>query len=315
MIVAVTGAAGFVGQEACRALIEAGHAVHALATRPFALGEGAAAMRVTLIGDLAQADSLEDHLAGADAVIHLAARAHHLKEKPEEAAGAYPRDVQVTRALAMAAARAGVRRLVFLSSVKALGDRSPGGALSRAAVPKPVDPYGRGKLAAERELAGISASARLQVAVIRAPLVYGARAGANFRQMVRWVRRGVPLPLGAVRNRRSIVSVENLASAIVRSLTAPSTAFDLLHVADPTAVSTPELLRLVAEGLEVPSRLFSVPPALLESVCRVTGRKDIAARLLESLELETEDSFAALGWRPAMRTSEGIVRAVRGMQL
>jgi UDP-glucose 4-epimerase len=221
----------------------------------------------------------------------------------------------MTKALALAAHRAGVRRMVYLSSVKALADRSPNGALPRNFPPKPADPYGRSKLECERQLAVISGSTGLQVVVIRPPLVYGSRASANFRQLVRWVSRGVPLPLAGVHNRRSIVSVDNLANFIVRCLGPIDEAFKVFHVSDPEPVSTPQLLRYVAAGLDVRPRLFSIRADILEFLCALVGRSDIAARLLMSLELETEDSFAALTWRPTTATREGIVRAVRDMKL
>ena len=204
--------------------------------------------------------------------------------------------------------------MVYLSSIKALADCSPDGALARTSPPNPVDPYGRSKLETERQLAAISAATGLQVVVIRPPLVYGPAASANFRQLVRWVRRGIPLPFAGVQNRRSIVSVDNLASFIVRCLGPIDEPFNIFHVSDPGPVSTPELLRYVAAGLGVRPRLFSVPTGLLQRLCALTGRADLAARVLGSLELETQDSFAALAWQPRTATREGILRAVRGMQ-
>jgi nucleoside-diphosphate-sugar epimerase len=178
-----------------------------------------------------------------------------------------------------------------------------------------VDAYGQSKLAIERQLKAFSASTGLEVVMIRAPLVYGPGAGANFRQLVRWVRRGVPLPLAGVVNRRRIVSVENLASFILRCLGPLDQPCDVSHVSDPAPVSTPELLRYVADGLNVRARLFSVPTGLLESFCRLIRRADVATKLLMSLEFETEDSFAALAWRPGTDTHDGIIRAVREMKL
>jgi nucleoside-diphosphate-sugar epimerase len=313
--VVVTGAGGFVGQEACITLLRAGHAVRALARRNFTLPCGQDLdLTTTVVDDLATADHLEDLLAGADAVLHLAARVHRTPEKPSVAAHIFDRDVQMTKALALAAHRVGVRRMVYLSSIKALADRSPNGALARNSPPKPVDPYGRSKLEAERQLAAISASTGLQVVVIRPPLVYGSEASANFRQLVQWVRRGIPLPLAGVQNRRSIVSVDNLANFIVRCMGPIDHPFSIFHVSDPEPVSIPQLLRYVAAGLEVRPRLFSVPTNILERLCALVGRADIAARLLLSLELETQDSFDALAWRPSTSTRVGVLRAVRGMK-
>lgn len=314
--VVVTGAAGFIGQEACSTLLRAGYSVRALARRHFVpAGAPTSDFTVTRVEDLATADHLEQLLAGADAVVHLAARVHRAADDPERSAQFYDRDVHMTRALGLAAQRAGVRRFVYLSSIKALGDRSTKGALARNAAPKPVDSYGRAKLQAERELAALSDSMALPVVVIRPPLVYGSRASANFRQLVRWVKRGIPLPLAGVHNRRSIVSVENLASFIARCLGPIDATFSLFHVSDAEPVSTPQLLRYVAAGLGVRPRLFSVRTEILEALCTLLGRADVAARLLASLELEIEDSFRALAWRPPTATDAGIARAVRGMKL
>lgn len=315
-LVVVTGAGGFVGQEACATLLRTGHTVRALARRNFTLAAGQTSqLAITLVEDLAAADRLEDVLAGADAIVHLAARVHRTSETAGVAAHIYDRDVQMTRAVALAAHRAGVRRMVYVSSVKALADRSPNGALARTSPPNPVDPYGRSKLEAERQLAAVSAATGLQLVVIRPPLVYGSGASANFRQLVRLVDRGIPLPLAGVKNRRSIVSVDNLASFIVRCLGPIDQTFSIFHVSDPQPVSTPELLRYVAAGLGVRPRLFAVHSGLLESLCALAGRSDLAAKLLMSLELETQDSFAALTWQPPTATPQGILRAIRDMRL
>ena len=273
-----------------------------------------AQLTICLVDDLACTTHFENLLAGADAVVHLAGRVHHLAEKQRETATYVQENVHMTRALADAAHRAGVRRFVFMSSIKALGDRSDHGAFARDFPPQPVDAYGLSKLNAERQLAAISAATGLEVVVIRAPLVYGSGASANFRELVRWVRRGVPLPLAQVHNRRSVVSVENLADFIVRCLGMIDGLCNTFHVADARPVSKAELLRYVADGLQMRARLFPMPISLLEVLCRVIGRADIAARLLNSLEFETEDSFAALDWRPGNDTREGVIRALRGMK-
>ena len=311
--VVVTGAGGFVGQAACAALLDAGHAVHALTRRPFELRPPATGgFTQAVVEDLASA-RLDELLAGADAIVHLAARVHRVAERGTAGADAYARDVAIATALAEAARRAGARRFVFLSSIKALGDRTPHGPFERTTRAAPVDPYGRSKLAIEQQLEAFSAASGLETVVVRAPLVYGAAAGANFRELVRWVRRGVPLPLAAVSNRRSIVCIDNLTDFLVRCLGAVNGTFNLFHVADAQSVSTPGLLRHVAAALGRPPRLYPVPPELLHGLCRLLGREDLAVRLLMSLEFAIADSCAALSWRPPTATGEGIARAVRAM--
>ncbi len=311
--IVVTGAGGFVGRRTSSVLVDAGYSVRALVRRPFALpGQASPRFTLSIVNDLGAACDLEALLEGADALVHLAARVHRRGEDLLRAPALYDRDVRMTEKLTKAARHAGVSRLVFLSSVKALGDVSPNGALARDSLPRPVDAYGRAKLAAERLLTDASAATGLQVVIVRPPLVYGAEAMANFRQLVRCVQLGVPLPLAGIQNRRSIVSVENLASFIVRCLGPMDARCNVFHVSDPEPVSTPQLLRYIAAALGVPPRLFSIQPRTLERMCRVLGREDLARRLLMSLELEVVESFAALGWRPVVTTREGIQQALRG---
>ncbi|MBV9345754.1 MAG: NAD-dependent epimerase/dehydratase family protein [Gammaproteobacteria bacterium] len=309
--VVVSGAAGFVGRELCGALLRAGYRVRALTRAPFTLpGADRAGLCVKLVPDLAAAERPAELMAGAEAFVHLAAHVHRLGEDPGSAERAAQRDVAMTERLALGANQAGLTRMVFVSSVKALADYSAA-PLARDAPAQPTDPYGRAKLECEQRLSSLSRSLGLQVVVVRPPLVYGPGASANFRAMVRWVRRRVPLPLAGVRNRRSVVSVDNLADFLVRCLGRIEGQFNVFHVSDAEPVSTPQLLGYVAEGLGVRARLFPMPVGLLRALCALTGRPELAARLLGSLELETGDSFAALDWRPKTSTREGILRAVR----
>lgn len=314
--IVVTGAGGFVGQATCRALLRAGYRVRALARRPFELpGADTSLFALSIVGDLLHAPGLGDLLANADAVVHLAARVHQVSDG-EDQAQLYLRDVVIAESLAQAAHQARVRRFVFLSSIKALAEHSsPGVLLSRHSTPRPADAYGRSKREIEQRLCAISAATGLEVAILRSPLVYGSRAVANFRQMVRVVQRGWPLPLAGVHNSRSVLYLDNLVSCVLRCLLPLQRPCCTLHVADAAPVSTPELLRDIAYGLNAPPRLFYVPPALLNAACRVLRRPDLAVRVLGSLAFETEDSFAELQWRPPATTRDAIARSVREMQL
>ena len=199
-------------------------------------------------------------LAGIDAIVHLAARAHVLRDSSADAHALY-RAVNTLGALrlAEAAAAAGVRRFVFLSSVRVHGERSTGAPFTEASPLVAQDPYGRSKAEAERGLAALAAAGRLEPVILRPPLVYGPGARGNFARLVRLVARGVPLPLGAVRNRRSLIFVGNLVDAIVRSLDDPAAAGETFMVSDGEDVSTPELVRRIARALGKPARLVPVP--------------------------------------------------------
>lgn len=254
--------------------------------------------------------------SGADAVVHLAARVHVDESISPAVERIYQHDnAQLTAALARAASNAGVNRFIFMSSVKALAERSGRIALRPEDRPMPEDAYGRSKLQGELELAELSSATCLEVAVIRSPLVYGPHVRANFRALVDVVARGIPLPLGAVHNRRSLLSVWNVADFIVRCLGPLPSQYALFHVADSTPVSTPQLIRMIADALDRPARLFSAPPMMVSTMLRAIGRSTWVDRLINSLELDTSSSFKSLCWEPRLDVEEGIRRTVRQMQI
>jgi UDP-glucose 4-epimerase len=313
----VTGAGGFVGQEVCDALLHDGHSVRAIVrNRPVRTSARNPALEVRIVGDLSEVSRDHSAFNEVDAVIHLAARVHRAGELRGSQDLLYRREnAEVTIALAETARQAGVRRFIFASSIKALGERSEERPFSRVSAARPGDAYGRSKLLAEQLLSEVCARSTLEVAIVRAPLVYGPGAVANFRELARWIKRGVPLPFASVQNRRSVISVWNLASFFARCAVAPVSRLSVLHASDAASVSTPELVRLVALGLNITPRLVSVPPSLLALGLSMLGRADLADRLCRSLEFETADSFAELGWSPPMTTVDGVIEAVREMTL
>ena len=246
-------------------------------------------------------------LEGVDAVVHLAGRVHL-------AAGGDPslyfaENSDGTAKLARDAGAAGVRRFVFLSSAKVLGDESGATPLREDAPARPGDPYAASKLAAERALAGIGGA--MQITILRPPLVYGPGVKANFLALLAAVARGVPLPLASIRNRRSLVGVENLAAAIVACLESPAAALRSYNVTDGPPVSTPGLVRALAEALGRPARLFAFPPSALEAGGAMLGRGETVKRLTRSLELDDSAIRAELGWRPGTTFDAGIAQTAR----
>lgn len=312
-VVGVTGCTGFVGAEVCRQAVAAGHTVVRLLRRPPADGAGAPDWR--LMGDLGALRSPAEFLAGIDVLIHLAARVHRIGERSEDAERQYfEENCDATARIAEGAASAGCQRFVFMSTVKAIGERSSDGCpLTRDCAPRPEDPYGRSKLAAEQVVARISERSGLSATVVRSPLVYGPQAAGNFRRLVRLVASGLPLPFGAVTNRRSLVSVWNLANFIVHVASLDVAGARVVHVSDERALSTPDLVRLVADGLGRPPNLFDVPPRVLTAVLRACGRGSWVDRLIGSLELEVRESWTELGWFPPQPVANGVIRAVREM--
>jgi nucleoside-diphosphate-sugar epimerase len=301
--VLVTGAGGFVGRALVAALSAAGRPVRAQLRRPVPLPHGVEAVRIAEIADADWGAALQ----GVDRIVHLAARVHAegAEAADEHAFLAVNRDA--TARLAAAAAAAGVRRLVFASSVKAMGEASPpGGALDETAPCQPADPYGRSKRAAELRLAEIAAGSRLEVVVLRPPLAYGPGVGANFRRLLRAVDRGLPLPFALIRNRRSLVYRGNLASALIAALDHPGAAGETFLVADGPPWSTPDLVRRLAAALGRPARLLPVPPALLAAGGRLAGRGAAAGRLLGDLAVDDRRLRSRLGWAPPVAPEAGL---------
>jgi nucleoside-diphosphate-sugar epimerase len=296
--VLLTGASGFVGRAVARRLAETGAAV-----RP-ALRKGPAAPGAVVVGEIGPHTDWSAALAGVDAVVHLAARAHVVRETEADPDAAFRRvNVDGTRRLAEAARAAGVRRFVYLSSAGVHGDRTDGKPFTEDAPPRPHDAYTRSKWEAEQALA---ATAGLPVAVLRAPLVYGPGAPANFLELLRAVDAERLLPLGAVRNRRDLVGVENLADAVAACLSKPEAAGRRYLVADGDPVSTPELVRRLAAALGRRARLPAVPVFLLRAAAFATGRLRRLDKVIASFEVDASRLRRELGWSPRVPMRDGL---------
>jgi len=301
----VTGATGFVGRALVRRLLADGRKVRAAVRRSSAALPAAA--ETVLVGDIGPDTNWHTALAGVDAVVHLAARAHVIHDSSADALALY-RAVNTLGALrlAEAAAAAGIRRFVFLSSVRVHGERSAGAPFTEPSPLAATDPYGRSKAEAERGLATLAASGGLEPVILRAPLVYGPGARGNFARLVRLVASGVPLPLGAVRNRRSLIYVGNLVDAILRALDHPAAAGETFMVSDGEDVSTPELVRRIARARGRPARLVPVPLAVLRLAGALIDRADEVARLLDDLVVDSSKIRGLLGWSPVFTLDEGL---------
>ncbi len=293
-IVAVTGSSGFVGRTLMPALAKAGWL-------PRAAGHSPA--------------TWEPALKGAQAVVHLAARVHRMGESGAEAEAACERDnVGLTRSLTLAATAAGIRRFVFLSSVKAMGESTePGARWNEESPCKPLDAYGRSKKRAEEALLEVAADSRLETVILRSPLVYGPGVMANMARLFKAVQRGLPLPLGGVQNSRSLVYVGNLADAIIASLEHPQAAGQTFLVSDGEDLSTPELVRGIARALARPARLVPVPAGLLRAGAALAGRSSEADRLLGSLQVDSGKLRRVLGWKPPYSVDEGLRLTAEGL--
>lgn len=306
----VTGAAGFVGSNLCNRLLATGNQVRRM-VRPSGSNEGALAGGETVAGDIGSEAPDLAVFVGVDAVVHLAARVHTVRDDASNPLAAFrAMNVECTRALALRAAEAGARRFIFLSSVKVHGEATSGTAFSESDTPQPEDPYGISKFEAEDALREISRETGLNVVILRPPLVYGPGVKANFLRMMRWIDRGLPLPLAAVRNARSLVYVGNLVDAIMLCLDHPAAAGETFLVDDGTPVSTPQLLREIGDALGRPARLFPVPPALLQGAATLVGRGGDAARLLGDLVVDSTRVRRVLSWQPPYTRGEGLAKTV-----
>ena len=291
--IVVTGASGFIGRVLVQRACAAGHDVIALSRRDSELQ-----------GTYEDATVLARVFDGADAIVHLAARAH---------VGGTDRDfdinVRTTAAVARAAVAAGAGRLVFLSSIGVNGNVTRGKPFDESDPPAPVQPYARSKLRCEQELVALLRGSQTGWTIARPPLVYGPHAPGNFGQLVKAVGRGWPLPLRSVQNRRTLVGVDNLAAAILACALEPEAAGQLFLLADGEDVSTPEIVRCIAQGLQRPDRLWSVPATLLKVGAALAGRSHIAQGLCDSLQVDASKARRLLRWTPEVRTREGIVQA------
>jgi UDP-glucose 4-epimerase len=302
-VVLVTGAGGFVGRHLVPVLIGEGWRVRR-AVRSLSGSDDE-----VLIGSIGPATDWQAALAGVEAVVHLAARVHH---PGEEDAGELYRAVNTegTLQLARCAAAAGVRRFVHGSTILVNGSSTDGRAPFREDdIPAPRGVYGNSKAAAEAGLRQLAETVDMRIAVIRPPLVYGAGALGNFRLLVRAIQRGIPLPFGAIRNRRAFLGVENLASFIANRVSGADNKFDIFLVADEMQISTPEFVRQIARAAGSTARLVPVPVTALKVLLKMSGRSESRDSLIGSMEIDVS-KVAATGWRAPLGMEEGLRRAV-----
>ncbi|WP_158668078.1 NAD-dependent epimerase/dehydratase family protein [Bradyrhizobium guangdongense] len=301
----VTGASGFLGRHIVPALTREGWSVRRAVRSPDGTdGE-------VVIKPIGPDTDWRAALDGVDAVVHLAARVHY---KNEEHAVELYRDVNVdgTLHLARSAAMAGVRQFIFISTVLVHGRSNDGRPpFSESDVPTPRGLYGTSKAEAEAGLRALARDSDMKISVIRPPLIYGAGAKGNFALLTRAVRRGLPLPFAAIRNRRNFLSVQNLSSFILHRLGHPDPAsnFEIFLLADRERVSTPEFIACLARASGRSARLFGMPPNLLSAALRVMGRRDMHDGLIGSLELDISKAIAT-GWQPQVTLEEGLRLAV-----
>lgn len=306
MRVLVTGATGFVGQALVQRMLQEGWRVRCAVRTVSDLERLPRDVEAVAVGPIDQETTWTPLLTGVDMVVHLAARTHMTREGTDVPLSAYRLiNVASTEHLARAAADAGVKRFIYLSSVKVNGE-GRAEPYTEEDPPAPEEAYGISKWEAEKALHSIAGKTGMEIVIIRPPLVYGPGVKANFLQMMRIIRKGMPLPLASIDNQRSFVYLENLLDAVVSCMVHPKAVNQTYLVSDGEDVSTPQLVRCTAAALGRPARLFPCAPSLLRLSGKLTGRSKAIDRLLGSLTIDSSKIRTELGWAPSYSMEQGL---------
>ena len=311
-IVLVTGATGFVGKALLKRLLDDAQFRVRAAVRneQSALADG---VERVVVGELTPDTDWSIALKDVDAIIHLAARVHMMRETTADPLAEYRRvNGEGSLNLGRQAAQAGVRRLVFVSSIKVNGEATTAGSPYRADdLPEPVDAYGISKREAEAGLLQLAASSKLEIAIIRPPLVYGPGVAANFLKLMQLVKLGLPLPFNNIQNRRSLVALDNLVDLLILSARHPAAANRVFMVSDGHDLSTSDLIRLIAKSMDRHLIMLPVPSKFLMWCSRMVGKPGIANRLVGSLEVDISVTKEILCWKPMLSPYVAVERTVR----
>lgn len=313
----VTGASGFVGKAIGSTLLEDSRYIGRLSYRSALSAErnrGAAGHEknneTCIAPDLIESADWSEALRGVDVVIHSAGRAHVMDETSADPVAAFRAvNTEGTLRLARQAITAGVTRFIFISSIKVNGEATqPREPFTTATTPMPMDPYGISKHEAEQGLRALASETGLEVVIIRPVLVYGPGVKANFRSMMSWLNKGVPLPLGAIHNRRSLVSIDNLVDLIMTCIDHPAASNETFLVSDNEDLSTTMLLQRMAKALGRKPHLLPVPAMCLTLAARLIGRGSVAQRLCGSLQVDISHTKQQLGWTPSVTVDSALRR-------
>jgi len=310
MKILVTGANGFIGQFLCRAFLTKGDRVRGAFRSEEKYVRISSEMECCSVGDIGPQTDWRPALNGIDIVVHLAGRAHILDNRIDHSLAAF-RNVNVlgTERLVRAAAEGGIKKFIFISSVKVNGEGSPLPYTEKDAF-NPQDDYAISKREAEDVVARIAAETGLKTVILRLPLVYGPGVKANFKNLIKIVDAGLPLPLKGINNKRSFIYLENLVGAIMTCAQHPKASGEIFLVSDGRDISTPDLIRMIAVAKNKKPRLFFVPPAFLKVLAKVTGKEGAFLRLTGSLVVDSSKIRKILGWKPPFTFEEGMKKTV-----
>ena len=314
LTILVTGATGFVGNAFVKKALSLGNDVRVVVRDSSSFSFDS--LQCFSVQDISKDTNWDGAFVGVDVIVHCAARAHLMRDISSSPLSAY-REINVAGALNLAkqAAEAGVRRFVFISSIKVNGESTlPERPFVADDFPAPLDPYGVSKMEAEHGLRIIAAKTKMKLVIVRPPLIYGPGVRANFATLLRWVSYGVPMPFGAIHNARSIVSLDNLLDLLMICLWHPAAVGQTFLVSDGDDVSTTELLRRTAKAMGKKIFLLPVPVSYLEFGASLLGKYSVAHRLFSSLQVDIQKTRHLLGWDPPLTLDEGLKRVVDGMK-
>lgn len=300
--VLVTGATGFIGKALVHALNQQAFDVVAVVRH---ISQLVSEQQIEL-GDLSSTTEYTDALQDVDVVIHLAARAHIMHDTASDPLAEFRQvNTAATLNLAIQAAEAGVKRFIFISSIKVNGEQTaPNSPFQEQVASPPIDPYALSKYEAEHGLMSLAQCSAMQVVIIRPPLVYGPGVKANFASMINWLIKGIPLPFGAIDNKRSLIALDNLLNFIMLCITHPKAANETFLISDQEDVSTTQLLQKITKAFNKNTLLLPVPISWMRFTGMLSGKQDVADRLFASLQVDSSKATDLLGWLPVSNMHE-----------
>ena len=315
MKIYLTGSTGFIGSHLITQLLNLSHNVFApIRNFKFNQKNFHKNLKLLKIENTEKTKDYFENLGQVDCLIHCAARSHVMKDKNKDPLNAYREiNVEKTKKLAEAAAIHGIKRFIFLSSIKVNGEKTEGSNhFNYNDIPKPEDFYALSKFEAEKALWEISLRTGLEVTIIRLPLVYGYGVKGNLKRLIKFVRLGIPLPLSLIQNQRSMIGIDNLVDLLIKCIEHPKAAGKIFLVSDGKDLSTPDLINHISTSMGSSSRLFPFPIFLLKFIFTIIGKKKEIDRLTDSLKLDSDHIKRVLNWTPPVNVVEGIRRMVQG---